>query len=77
MTKWYPVGRLQKLQNRLLRIDVFMRETNERLYDEYNKRGFGADINGVPCENLKYKELVRELEKEREEILSEIQSLSI
>lgn len=75
-TKWYPVSELTKLTQRLHRIDIFLRDTNEDLYDGYNKRCFGADINGIPCETLKFKELKKKLEEERDDIERKIKELS-
>ena len=75
-TKWYPVSRLTKLTTRLFRINTFLREQEAGLYDGYNKRGFGADINGIPCETLEFKELKKKLEEERDDIEREIKKLS-
>lgn len=69
------MNRTQKLENRLHRINTFLREETEGLYDGYNKRGSGADINGIPCETLKYKELKKLLEAERDEIIRELEEL--
>lgn len=69
------MNRTQKLENRLHRINTFLREETEGLYDGYNKRGSGADINGIPCETLKYKELKKLLEAERDEIIRELETL--
>ena len=69
------MNKRQKLEHRLHRINTFLREEHEGLYDGYNKRGSGADINGIPCETLKYKELKRLLEAERDEIIRELETL--
>ena len=69
------MNKKQKLENRLHRINTFLRAENEGLYDGYNQRGSGADINGIPCETLKYKELKKLLEAERDEIIRELEEL--
>lgn len=75
-TKWYPVSELTKLTQRLHRINVFLRSNDLILYDGYNERGFGADINGIPCESLTLKELKKKLEEERNDIERKIKELS-
>lgn len=69
------MNKRQKLENRLRRINVFLKTENERLYDGYNKRGSGADINGIPSETLSYKELKKLVEAERDEIIRELEEL--
>ena len=69
------MNKKQKLENRLHRINTFLRAETEGLYDGYNQRGSGADINGIPCETLKYKELKKLLEAERDEIIRELEEL--
>ena len=69
------MNKRQKLENRLNRINTFLREETEGLYDGYNKRGSGADIPGIPCETLKYKEIKKLLEAERDELIRELEEL--
>jgi hypothetical protein len=66
----------QKLKIRLCRINLFLETVDGVEYDMYNKRSHGINIaTGERIESTPYKELKKQLEAERDEIIRKLEEL--
>lgn len=66
----------QKLKIRLCRINLFLESVDGVEYDMYNKRSHGTNIaTGERIESTPYKELKKQLEAERDDIIRELEKL--
>lgn len=70
------MNKRQKIENRLRRINVFLETVDGVEYDMYNKRSHGINIaTGERIESTPYKELKKQLEAERDELIRELKEL--